>query len=114
VTLSSNTTKGIFGLDGYSSRRGLFFRRSSLVSCIFWGTVFLSLLNIYALREWHQCLFQTNPFVQPNFLLQPKKVGKKGRSMIIALHPTIRDFSRLASDVPDIANLDLHPCKLIY
>ena len=26
-------------------------------------------------------VFQTNPFVQPTFLLQPKKVGKKGRSL---------------------------------
>jgi len=39
-------------------------------------------------------LFQTNPFVQPTLLLQPKKVGKKGRSMTIALHPIIRESQK--------------------
>jgi hypothetical protein len=37
-------------------------------------------------------IFQTNPFVQPTFLLQLKKVGKKSRSPNYALHPIIRQI----------------------
>jgi hypothetical protein len=46
VTLSNTTTREILGLDGYSYRVGLFFLRSCLVCCIFWGTVF-SLVYLY-------------------------------------------------------------------
>jgi len=34
----------------------------------------------YALHTVIPDIFQTNPFVQLTFLLQPKKVSKKGRS----------------------------------
>ncbi len=47
VTLSNTTTREILGFDGYSSRAGLFFLRSCLVCCIFWGTVFSLVYCLY-------------------------------------------------------------------
>jgi hypothetical protein len=37
---------------------------------------------LYALGARHPCLFSKSiPALRPTFLLQPKKVGKKGRSL---------------------------------
>ena len=43
-------------------------------------------------------VFQTNPFVQPTFLLQPKKVGKKGRSMAMLFIRLFCELSRVKLD----------------
>jgi len=44
------------------------------------------------------CVFQTNPFVQHTFLLQPKKVSKKGRSRAILFIRLFCELSRVQLD----------------
>ena len=46
-------------------------------------------------------VFQTNPFVQPTFLQQPKKVGKKGRSRVklVSLEAPLRPVEQPDKDV---------------
>ena len=43
-------------------------------------------------------IFQTNPFVQPTFLLQQKKVGKKGRSRAMLFIQLLLQLSRVQLD----------------
>ena len=59
-------------------------------------------------------IFQTNPFVQPTFLLQLKKVGKKSRSRAMLFIRLFCELSRSFALAPGSGKLNLHPCKLTY
>jgi hypothetical protein len=52
----------------------------------------------YALHTVILDIFQTNPFVQPTFLLQLKKVGKKNRSRAMLFIQLLLQFSRVKLD----------------
>jgi hypothetical protein len=59
-------------------------------------------------------IFQTNPFVQPTFLLQLKKVGKKSRSMAMLFFQLLGKFRTSFALAPGNGKLNLRPCKLPY